>query len=134
MASFDADEINTSNNHFDENDGYSGYDSFSDFPAAEQPTSGGFSDDLDIAVNHSSGSPPVYGFENPSPNFSESSPFEPIHVESGSGNGNGIGNAFGYGAGENGISDGVFTSDVPVLPPPTEMEPEEGAALRKWRR
>jgi hypothetical protein len=25
-------------------------------------------------------------------------------------------------------------SDGPILPPPTEMEPEEGFALREWRR
>ncbi|KAL2320749.1 hypothetical protein Fmac_029718 [Flemingia macrophylla] len=29
---------------------------------------------------------------------------------------------------------GVFVSDGPVLPPPIEMEPEEGYALREWRR
>ncbi|MCL7050639.1 hypothetical protein MKW94_008307 [Papaver nudicaule] len=30
--------------------------------------------------------------------------------------------------------DGVFASDDgPVLPPPTEMEPEEGVVLREWR-
>ncbi|PIA30627.1 hypothetical protein AQUCO_05400014v1 [Aquilegia coerulea] len=30
--------------------------------------------------------------------------------------------------------DGLFTSDGPVLPPPMEMQPEEGVAFREWRR
>lgn len=31
--------------------------------------------------------------------------------------------------------DGEFgASDGPILPPPAEMEPEEGVALREWRR
>ncbi|KAL2248903.1 UNVERIFIED_CONTAM: Clathrin light chain 2 [Sesamum indicum] len=43
------------------------------------------------------------------------------------------------------VSTGAFSSDPadyspvtndngPILPPPTEMEPEEGYALREWRR
>ena len=81
-----------------------------------------------MAVDHASASPEIYGFDDPNPGYSQS-PFNPIHVDNGNGNENGYG-----GFGENGIDDGVFNSDGPVLPPPTEMEPEEGFALREWRR
>ena len=63
-------------------------------------------------------SPEIYGFSDPNPGYSHS-PFESETVE----NGNGYGGA-----------ESVFVSDGPVLPPPTEMEPEEGYALREWRR
>ncbi|XP_020592479.1 clathrin light chain 2 [Phalaenopsis equestris] len=36
-----------------------------------------------------------------------------------------------YGEGMNG---GVFMSDGPILPPPGEMQPDEGFFLREWRR
>lgn len=41
-----------------------------------------------------------------------------------------------YSPGQNGEGfDGGFdSSDVPILPPPAEMQPEEGFALREWRR
>lgn len=139
MASFDAygldgDALNASNRHFDDADNddvvvvesFSGYDSFSSFPA-DQPSH--HSDEYVAVDPHSAApSPGVFGFEDPSPNYSESSPFGSIHVE----NGNGNGNVYGYGVGES--DDGVFASDGPVLPPPTEMAPEEGFALREWRR
>ncbi|KAF3945655.1 hypothetical protein CMV_027990 [Castanea mollissima] len=99
-----------------------GYASYSSFP------SGGFPADGDVAVDHASASPEIYGFDDPNPAYSQS-PFNPIHMDNGNGNDNGYG-----GFAENGIDDGVFTSDGPVLPPPTEMEPEEGFALREWRR
>lgn len=141
MASFDAygldgDALNSSNRHFDDADNddvvvvesFSGYDSFSSFPA-DQPTH--HSDEYVAVDPHSAApSPGVFGFEDPSPNYSESSPFGSIHIENGNGNGNG--NVYGYGVGES--DDGVFASDGPVLPPPTEMAPEEGFALREWRR
>ncbi|EXB82795.1 Clathrin light chain 1 [Morus notabilis] len=131
MASFD-DDLNAPNRHFEDTDdvvvveSFSGYDSFSSFPA-EQPSH--HSDEFVAVDPHSAAVPPpgVFGFEDPSPNYSESSPFGSIHVENGNGNGNG----YSYGVGE---SDGVFASDGPVLPPPTEMEAEEGFALREWRR
>ncbi|XP_035542981.1 protein FLX-like 3 [Juglans regia] len=33
---------------------------------------------------------------------------------------------------QNGVDDDAFVSDGPVLPLPTEMEPEEGFALHEW--
>ncbi|KAM6550287.1 hypothetical protein CsatB_000095 [Cannabis sativa] len=145
MASFDAygldgDDLNSSDRHFDDNDvvvvdDFSAYDSFSSstFPADQHQ-----SDDY-VAVDHSTAATSPFGFEDPNPNYSDSSPFGSVHVENGNGNGNnGNGSLFeSYGVGEDGIGngDGVFsTLDGPVLPPPTEMEPEEGYALREWRR
>ncbi|CAI9754029.1 unnamed protein product [Fraxinus pennsylvanica] len=37
-----------------------------------------------------------------------------------------------YDIGQN--SDGIFSSDGPILPPPTELQSEEGFALHEWRR
>ncbi|EEF43244.1 conserved hypothetical protein [Ricinus communis] len=130
MASFDTfgmdgvEEIHTSSNHrsFEEEDdveSYSNYGSYSNFT-----TGGG-----DVTIDHvtAASSPDVFGFgsssADPNPSYSQS-PFSPIHVENGNGNSyNGTGG-----------DDDVFASDGPILPPPTEMEPEEGFALREWRR
>ncbi|KAL1289229.1 hypothetical protein HN51_057810 [Arachis hypogaea] len=126
MSSFDsfADDLNvnsSSADHFaaahnaaEEDDTYSGYGGYSSF-------TGGFSPDGDVTVDHdpaAAASPEIYGFSDPNPAYSHS-PFESETVE----NGNGYGGA-----------ESVFVSDGPVLPPPTEMEPEEGYALREWRR
>ncbi|XP_022715907.1 clathrin light chain 1-like [Durio zibethinus] len=129
MASFDAygmdgEEIHAApNDHpFEvDDDSYSNYGSYSNFTDNQQfPADGG-----DVAVDHVNSSPDIFGFgsSDPTPAYSQS-PFGPsIHVENGNGtNGFGVGN------------DDVFASDGPVLPPPTEMEPEEGFALREWRR
>ena len=141
MSSFDAYSINgeeeinvnASNSHFiDDEDEQSftttgeGYASYSSFPFEGFPTDG------DVAINHASASPEIYEFDDPDPGYSQS-PFNPIHVDNGNGNGNGY-----CGFDENGIGigidDSVFNSDGLLLPPPTEMEPEEGFALREWRR
>ena len=96
--------------------------------------SGGFLADGDMAVDHTSASPEIYKFDYPSPGYSQS-PFNSIHMDNGNGNENGYGgfgeNGIGIGIG---IDDDVFSSNGPMLPPPTEMEPEEGFALREWRR
>ncbi|XP_027366346.1 clathrin light chain 1-like [Abrus precatorius] len=120
MSSFDAfaDDLNvnsTSTHHQDdEEENYSGYGGYSSF-------TGGFTPDGDVAVDHAAAaSPEIYGFTDPNPAYSQS-PFESVTVENGNENGNGYG-------------DGVFVSDGPVLPPPGELEPEEGYALREWRR
>ncbi|CAN6455279.1 unnamed protein product [Victoria cruziana] len=73
-------------------------------------------------------SPPVYGYRPEPPHQpTEYSPFsEPLVVDS---NGN-----HAYVNGGSAELDRVFTSDGPILPPPTEMQPEEGFRLREWRR
>lgn len=136
MSSFDAYSIdgeemnvNAPNRHFadeDEDnfaDGGYGSGSYSTFPAASGDFSSGFPAEGDVAVDHASASPEIYGFEDQNSSYSQS-PYNQIHVENGN----------GYGEGANGIGDGVFVSDGPVLPPPGEMESEEGFALREWRR
>ncbi|WCJ26999.1 Clathrin light chain protein [Euphorbia peplus] len=114
MASFDSfEEIHVSDHRSFEadDDSYSNFNSYS--PAG------------DVSVDHvSASSPDVFGFGSspvdvdPDPGYSQS-PFSPQN-----GNGNGY----------NSSGDGVFVTDGPVLPPPGEMEAEEGYALREWRR
>ncbi|KAK7362869.1 hypothetical protein VNO77_04994 [Canavalia gladiata] len=77
----------------------------------------------DVPLEHATtaASPDIFGFNDPDPSHSHS-PFQQVHVmENGNENGNGY-------------RDGDFVSDGPVLPPPGEMESEEGYALREWRR
>ncbi|PQQ10106.1 clathrin light chain 1 [Prunus yedoensis var. nudiflora] len=113
MASFDAfsidgDDLNASNSHFDQDDvvveNYTEYAEYSSF-------SGGAQTDAEVSADHSGGaSTDVFGFDDPSSNYSHSTPFDSVPVENGNGN--------GYGVGEHAIDDDVFTSDGPVLPPP----------------
>lgn len=121
MAAFDAFEVIQPSSHtsFDGVDDES-YSNFASYSTAAGP--GDFPGG-DVSVDHVSGSPDVFGFgSDADPDFSHQSPFGSVHVENGNGN--------GY----NGADDDVFVSDGPILPPPTEMEPEEGYALREWRR
>ncbi|XWS15722.1 hypothetical protein CRYUN_Cryun34aG0026300 [Craigia yunnanensis] len=128
MASFDAygmgGEDAAPNNHpFEvvDDESYSNFGSYSNFTDNQQfPADGG-----DVPVDHVTSSPDIFGFgsSDPSPAYSQSPFGTTIPVENGNGtNGFGIGN------------DDVFASEGPVLPPPTEMEPEEGFVLREWRR
>ncbi|GAV74435.1 Clathrin_lg_ch domain-containing protein [Cephalotus follicularis] len=117
MSSFDTfsmdgedQEIHTSTNTttpFDQD--YSSYQ----FPAANhhQPSP-------DVVVDHVFSD---FGSSDPTHSYSHS-PYDSIHVENGNRNGYAV------------ADDAVFASDGPLLPPPSEMEPDDGFALREWRR
>ncbi|KAK9285602.1 hypothetical protein L1049_024797 [Liquidambar formosana] len=78
--------------------------------------------------NHNLHSGETYGFaSSPNPDEYSPSPFGSSLPEQ---NGDGM----GYGIGGDADEGGVFVSDEPMLPPPSEMQPEEGFALREWRR
>ncbi|XP_022848189.1 clathrin light chain 2-like [Olea europaea var. sylvestris] len=124
MASFDAYSTDGDGTRQFDDGGYTGYDeSYTAFSPADTPP-------YSAAAAGAGVYPPEYGESEEvvvdhvdSPDPFGSSTTAPIS----NGNGNRP-----YDMGED--SEGIFNSDGPILPPHSELQPEEGFALREWRR
>ncbi|CAK9152510.1 unnamed protein product [Ilex paraguariensis] len=132
MASFDTYSVTSSHPFDDTYESYSNFNSANDgySPPPYDGSGVGFPGEEEVTVDHIShsvDSPDPFGFgSDPNPNYSQPSPFDDSSIPVSNGNGG------SYNLGED--AEGIFSSDGPILPPPTEMQPEEGFALREWRR